>query len=132
MKRKLYSDLTGDKFFDNLDLKQQFYIPFAMEEYAKKYKEYIDSFWIVADMMPLSKDFYIGDNLWKYVFDIDLEDKHLLYEIAYFPNEKIDILNELLKHTSQVPHKDARKNLRRGETSCKNGSKKPELPPSAV
>lgn len=124
MKRKLYADLTGDKFYDKIDETKEQFIPFEMAEYAKNYQGLIDCFWIVADMMPLSKDFYLGDNLWKYVFDVDLEDKHLLYEIAYYPSKKIDILNEILKHTSQIPHDDVKDNLRRivltdDEEACK-------------
>lgn len=113
LKRKLYADLTGDKFYDNIDTSKKEFIPFKMEKYSEKYKGIINSFWIVADMMPLSKDFYLGDNVWNYVFDVDLEDKHLLYEVAYYPSEKIDIFNEILKHTSQIPHDDTRKTLRR-------------------
>ena len=114
MKRMFYRDYCDDKFFDNLDQKKPYWIDFEFADVCEMYQHIIDCFWLVADMMPLSKDFALCDNVWSFVFDADLKDgKHSLYEIGYIPKDKIEITMELLKMTSQIPYDDVRECVKR-------------------
>lgn len=143
MTKGVYQTLTSDKFYDGIEMNSDIRIPekltifgnkkvadehglpketwtalgtSSIEELVPKaYLELLDCFWIVADMMPLSENFFLGKSPWHIIFEKENEEtgQVILYEITRIPDKKARIRTEALKNIPHVDNKDLQANIRR-------------------
>ena len=133
MTKGAYVYLTNDKFFDNVDLNDSIRIKdkMAVIRFEKnnkrivtktgdtkdlidqKEQDLIDAMWIVADMMPGSKDFIASAYPWLLTFINEEQENSKLFEITKIPAKNEFGKIQLLKQLPVISDKETRETVRR-------------------
>ena len=133
MTRGAYVYLTNDKFFDNVDLNDNIRIKEKMsvirfEKDNKRVvtktgdtkdlisqveKDRIDAMWVVADMMPGSKNFIASAYPFIFTYTNEDQENAKLYEITKISKKNEFAKIELLKRLPTITDKQARETIRR-------------------
>ena len=118
MTKSMYQNLSGDKFFEKLEVNKSFRIPAIDYEVRKSsfYDALIDCFTIAVDLLPESINFAKGDDPWSLIFDTQTPENigtGKLFQITKIPKE-IEIARiEYLKSLPKIEDDAARKVITR-------------------
>ena len=114
MTKAMYQNLSGDKFFEKLEVTRSFRIP-AIDYEVKKsnfYDAQIDCFTIAVDLLPESINFAKGEDPWCFIFDTqtpESEGSGKLFQITKIPKEieiaRIEYLKSLPKIEDEATKK---------------------------
>ena len=143
MTKSAYKSLTNDRYFDGITFNSDVRLPDKLNIYDKKsvkdkddfivekrgvidtrnieellektYLNKLDCFWIVADMMPYSENFFFGEYPWTVIFNKnpESEDVGALYEIIKMPKNNFRIHCEMLKRIPKVDEEDIKNSIKR-------------------
>ena len=110
-----YYQLSNDNFRDNIKYFNDYRLPAIEPLISNIDKDDVDVMWIVADMMPLAKDFIVCDIPWNIMFDTYTKDSPgKLVQIIKLPKDIEDLRIELLKCSKNiVPDESVRDSIKR-------------------
>ena len=110
-----YYQISNDTFRDNISYFNDYRLPNIEHLLSSIDKDDVDVMWIVADMMPLSKDFIVCDIPWNIMFDTYTKDSSgKLVQIIKIPSDIEDLRIELLKCSKNIiPDESVRDSIKR-------------------
>lgn len=115
-----YMQFADDKFFDKIiTASTEFAIPYDIGTKLEKDKcvntDLVDCLWIMADMMPDSKEFIIGNFPWSICFDTENDDtkESRIFQITKIPKGMGRTRNMLIKSLPAIDSDGLKKCIRR-------------------
>lgn len=115
-----YTQFANDKFFDKtITAPTEFAIPYDIGTILEKdnciNKDIIDCLWIVADMMPESKEFIISNYPWSICFDTSANAEHegRIFQLTKVAKGKERTRGEVFKSLPSIKSDGLKKCIRR-------------------
>jgi len=111
----IYYQLSNDTFRDNIKYFNDYRLPPIESMISSLDKDDVDVMWIVADMMPMAKDFIVCDIPWNIMFDTYSEENGgKLVQLIKIPKDIEDMRIELLKCSKNlIPNDSLRESVKR-------------------